>query len=460
MSGSYISRTLRSFMARLAGTQFDGARDLYLTFGYPRVVPPEQYREIYTRGDISARIIDAFPEATWREPPAVRKRDAPEGDAWEKSVEALADRLQLWSTLQRLDTLTGLGHYGVMFLGLDGAEDPSLPTGRNYGRLLYLTPHGETSAQVTTWDNDPKSPRYGQPLTYRLTSGPAWAGAGGASRSLAAHWSRCIHVAERALEDNSIGQPRLERIINRCLDLEKLLGGSAEVWWQNAAMLRAWVADADTQFDPDTKAEMEAQLEELQHQLRRDVRLRGVTPHNLASDAQSNNAAAIIDKELDFVSGATGIPKRILIGSERGELSSEQDENNWAARVVERRNNHATPRMVRPFIDRCIALGLLENPGEYDVVWPESDTLGEAARADIASKKATAVAVYVGTPGTDSVVAPQEFRRWLGEDEESEFDLAPEPDDDPLEGVPLDEDPEAIEAFNQRAVLIADEPTT
>src|SRR5690606_27397069 len=138
----------------------------------------------------------------------------------------------------------------------------------------------------------------------------------------------------------------------------------------------------------------------------------------------------------------TGIPKRILIGSERGELSSEQDENNWAARVTERRGNHATPRIIRPTIDRLIRYGVLPQPaGGYDVEWPESDSLGEEKRALIAKTKAEAVSLYVSMPGTEQVVPPQEFRRWLGEEEVSEFDL----DEAALE---LDEtDPEVREQF-------------
>lgn len=455
----HTASVARRLLERFAGVQFNGMRDLYLTLGYPREIAPAEFRGAYERGDLMARIIDAYPDATWREPPAVRKKGEQEGGSLELAVQALAKRVDLWGNMARLDRLMGLGHYGVLLLGLDGGEATDKPAGKGY-RLMYVTPHGETTAQIANWDSDPRSPRFGLPLLYRVTSGPAWGGVGGASTSLVVHYTRAIHVAERALEDKSIGQPRLCRIWNRCMDVDKLLGGGAEIFWQNASQLRAWVADKDAAFDPNDKAEVEQQLEELAHGLRRDVRLQGLTPHPLVADAQSANAAALIDKELDFIAGATGIPKRILIGSERGELSSEQDENNWHARVMERREQFATPYMVRPFIDRCMALGVLEK-AEYDVVWPESDTLGEEKRATIAKTKAEAVAAYVGTPGTDMVIAPEEFRIWLGEEPESDYDLVDpdelrqdEPgasaggDDDPIDG-----SPEAVAAFNRRMVL-------
>jgi uncharacterized protein len=464
MAENVISRTFRKAMASLAGLQFDGARDLYATFGYPRTASIELYLSLYQRQDIAGRIIDAYPDATWREPPAIRARGAEENGPFEKAVNDLAEQIDLWGAMHRLDRLTGIGHYGVLMCGLNGGEALDRPAKGSY-KLLYLTPHGEASAQITAWVTDPKDPRYAQPQRYNLTAGVDWIGAGTGSRVLNVDASRVLHVAEHAMQDKAIGKPRLERIVNRLYDLEKLLGGSAEVFWQNAAALRAWVADADVTWEPADKAAMEQQLEEMQNGLRRDVRLRGVTPHLLTATSSAAEAGSIIDRELDFIAGATGVPKRILIGSERGELSSEQDENNWAGRVQERRQQHVSPNMIRPLIERFIEWKILPAPegGKFDIVWPESDTLGESARADIAFKKAQATAAYVGTPGTDAVIAPEEFRRWLGEDTTSEFHLEDMPEEvetDPVTGLPLakqdlDQDPEAKAAFADRKKLIA-----
>lgn len=445
-----VNRTLRSLFARLSGQHFGGERDLYEQCGYPVDITPQDYVAQYLRGDLAARIVDAYPDATWREAPIVKTTGTTEGDEdpFQAAIDELNDRFGLWSVLHRLDLLTQLGHYGVLLIGLDGGAPLDQPVDRDKFGLLYLAPFGEAQAEILRWESNTSSPRFGKPELYRLTAGPDWKGISGMQRNLTVHWSRVIHVAERALDDESIGLPRLERIWNRVMDCEKLLGASAEIFWQNAAPTRAWMADADTEFSPDDQADMEAMFEELYHGLRRDVRLRGVTPQSLVQAVA--DPSGHLDKQLDFISGATGIPKRILIGSERGELASEQDENNWAARVTERRNNHATPHIIRPTIDRLIRYGVLPEPvGGYDVEWPESDSLGEEKRAMIAKTKAEAVAAYVSIPGAEQVVPPQEFRRWLGEAEESEFE-PPEP------ALELDErDPEVAAAFAQNRRRIA-----
>lgn len=406
------SLTRRSQLAKLAGQHFQGTRDLYETFGYPRHLTAEDYASIYLRQDLAARIVDAFPDATWREVPEIQA-----DDAFKKAWAEIGKRLSIWRQFHRLDRLCGLGHYGVMLLGLDGAERMDKPASSGNYNLLYVQPHSERTAEITTWEDDPASPRYGLPKAYRITTGVNWTGTGAGQQTLTVHHSRVIHVAERALEDQSIGQPRLERVYNRLMDLDKLLGGSAEVFWQNAAMLRAFIAEKDVEWREGEADQMAEQIEEMQHGLRRDMRLRGVEPHELGGEVA--DPSPHISAQLDSIAGAEGIPKRILIGSERGELSSEQDENNWAGRIQERREQHAGPAVIEQFIDKGQRLGFL--PGNYRALdWPQEDTLGEKGRAEIATARANAIKAYQQAPGGDDLVTRGEFREWLGLDPEPE----------------------------------------
>src|SRR5690606_37620572 len=75
-----VNRTLRSMLARLTGQHFGGERDLYEQCGYPRDIQAQEYVEQYLRGDLAARIVDAYPDATWREAPTVKRAGTNEGD--------------------------------------------------------------------------------------------------------------------------------------------------------------------------------------------------------------------------------------------------------------------------------------------------------------------------------------------------------------------------------------------
>ena len=140
-----------------------------------------------------------------------------------------------------------------------------------------------------------------------------------------------------------------------------------------------------------------------------------------------------------MISGATGIPLRILVGSESGELASSQDENNWNSRVDERRTTFAGPCILRPLVQKLIDIGELVPNGKWYVDWPKATAISEADRASIAVNKTTALRNYVSTPGAEMVVAQQEVREWLDLPAESEYEL--EEPEEPID----EEDPDLID---------------
>lgn len=408
----------RRALALQAGQHFAGERDIYEVMGYPRHLSVEHFMALYDRQDIAERLVDAYPDATWREPPEILG-----DDSFKKAFQKVADRLNLWRIMHRADRLMNLGHYGVIFLGLDGGENPALPAEGSDYNLLFMQPHSERTAQITRWEDDPKSPRFGLPLYYRLTSGTNWTGAGANQTTFSVHHSRVIHVAEKAMEDVSIGTPRLKSVFNRLMDLDKLLGGSAEMYWQNVAMLLHFNADASSEWAPGEAEKMQEQMEEMQNRLRRMIRTRGVEGQNLAPGLQGADPGSHIDKQIQMVAGAKGIPQRILLGNEAGELASTQDETAWQGRVAERREQLATPVFLDQFVAKGTRLGFL--PSGYEgIKWPESDTLGERGRAEVAAQTAAALQNYTNALGGEDVVSPKEFREILG----FEGELKPSPD--------------------------------
>jgi hypothetical protein len=152
---------------------------------------------------------------------------------------------------------------------------------------------------------------------------------------------------------------------------------------------------------------------------------------------------------MSLLSGTTNIPKRILLGSERGELASSQDETNWNAYIKERQERYAEPKILRPLMDKLIALGALPTPNDpYKVEWPDLFELDDKDRADIALKKAQAIKAYAPFGETSRVVPVSEFREKVLEWEPDHPELEKMDEDDLENGE--DADQEFIERSRRR----------
>lgn len=385
---------------RAAGLSFGGKRDLYEILGYPDVISPEQYRRRYTRGGIAGRVVDAMPKATWRAGGEIIEDENPEVSTdLEKTWEALEKRLRLIAMFQRLDILANQGRYACLLLGAPGTFDTELKKG-NPDKLLYVTPFAEEDARIMTWELNEQDPRFGQPTSYQLSRLAPNSLALFGARNVPAftpvafqkpvHWSRIIHVpAEGVLDSDIFGPPALERVWNLLDDLDKVIGGGAEAFWLRANQGLHLNIDKDIKtLTPEEKADLSTQADEYQHNIRRMLRTRGVEIDTLGSDVAnfSNPADAVVTQ----ISGAKAIPKRILTGSEMGELASSQDRENFRDQVNGRQIGYATPWLIRPFIDRLMAYNYLPTPGTgpdgYEWKWSHVQVLTEQEKAEGASK--------------------------------------------------------------------------
>lgn len=390
---------------------------MYETLGYPKVLTFQNYWDMYHRQDIAHRIIKTYPEATWRDTATILTKDS-ESDVLGNEWETLSNRLCLPHYLTRLDVLQNIGRYAVLLiLTSDVANEEGLREpvqGLNSpDDVLGVQAYSEGDVQISSYDNDVFSPRHGLPDTYRLKTGSHThdnqSGASMPTKTLVVHHSRILHVAEGLLTNDVFGTPLLECVYNRLLDLEKLLGGASESFWLNARGGLHMDASMDADFEGETEAKkMRDDTDKYIHGLSRVLRTKGVAvnPVNFAVHSNTDQVSAV----LDAIASATGIPKRILIGSERGELASSQDENNFKARIAERRSNFAEAMILRPLVDRFMEWGVLPAT-EYDVDWGEDDELSPLEKADIGLKQAQALAAYSNPLGAlpEQIVGPKQF---------------------------------------------------
>lgn len=389
------------------GKTFGGSRDMYAALGYKKSPTNADYLLRYERQDIARRIINAYPDATWSASNPIKVTDDVDTDVnseFESAFLALEEKTKLFHYLNRLDKLSGLGRYAVLLVGVRDGLELSEPIGTVSGPddILYLMPFSESNAVISSYDESPESERFGLPEMYNILIGGH---SNTKATNRAVHHSRVIHVAEGALENDIFGTPRLEPVLNRLDDLEKVVGGSAEIFWLNGRGGLNVNVDKDTVIQDPQKAKDD--IEAYSHNLTRTLYTQGmsVNPVDLSVHSPLEHAEIIFTT----IVGTLAMPKRLFFGTERGELASSQDERNWANRVFERSVNFCEPSILRPVIELFMTIGALPRVEEYDVVWPTLVRLTEGEEADVAVKKSQAISNYVNSNGGDYIVPPRQF---------------------------------------------------
>lgn len=432
-------------LAREIGMTHNGDRDVYGVLGYPDTITTEQYRELYERGGIAGPCVDALPKAVWHgdgeliEDENVKAKAAGAlGTKFEQEFYALNDQLKIWSTCMRAHILATLSGFSVLFLGVEGDVpfDQEMPQGKP-GGLLYITPYGGGSAQQTSnsrgkalttygadvtiasWEESARSPRFGQPKTYQLRRTDVVS----PDLQRPVHWSRVVHIpAEGFLDDAIFGPPGLRGVWNYFVDLVKIVGGGGEASWLRGNPITQFDTDKEMAFPSpeDAQAHVDSvkkKAEAIKHQLQRWIETRGVKISQIGSNVAdfSQNADVLVT----LIAGTRRIPKRILTGSEMGELASSQDRDNWNDTIKGCRSGYAHPIVLRPLIERLIAYGYISKPKQWEPKWPDVDAMNQTQKLDAAEK-----AMKLNDHG-EKVITGDEVREMFLDKEPLDESLAP-----------------------------------
>jgi hypothetical protein len=357
---------------------FGGSRDLYAVFGYPNTLSSEQLYAKYERQDITSRIVDKPAEDTWTRPPKIKDASSEFETAW----TALTAKFDIWPVLTQIDKLCWFGPFSCMWVGIPGATDRPAPRTVTVDDIQYLQAFGGSNAKVERLESA-NNPRFGMPMMYTFNV------VGGQGLSQRVHWSRVVHIVDRPLQGSVVSVPKLAQVYNILDDLLKTAGGSSETFWLTSN--RGLQADIDKEMDldPEDEAALSAELDEYQHQLRRVIRTRGVKVTNLGSDVADPRGTFTV--LMSLLASTTGIPQRILMGAEAGQLASEQDRANWADYITVRREAFAEPYVLRPFIRRMTEMGVFppqEKPVMFD--WPDAFQLSPLEKAQTMAQTARA----------------------------------------------------------------------
>lgn len=429
-------------------SMMDPRRNIEQECGYSDldVHDPYEYRKLFDQDPIASRVIKLFPMETWGLPPEIYESEDPKaktpfetawqelganmgGDNWHEDPDCTV----IWEMLRRADIAAGIGHFGVILLGFNDTADLKEPVdgidengissiavrkksgavanAKPVRKLLYMRVFDESQVTISRLEDNPSNPRYGQPLIYNINFVDIENQAiGGATLSVGTkevHWTRVIHVVDNVLSSEIMGIPRCKPVLHRILDLRKLYGGSAEMYWKGAFPGLSIETQPQLQGDVEIDVEgMRQQMFDYMNSLQRYLTLTGMTAKTLTPTV--SDPTAQINVQLEAISIELGVPMRILKGSERGELASSQDAAAWIDRLKDRQRMNTTPRLIVPFVNRLIQAGALPMPKRYVTAWPDMASLSEEEQARVGGLIVDVMTKYI-QGGLEVLMTPMDF---------------------------------------------------
>ena len=401
----------RMGLGRLLGGNLGGKRDYNKLFGWDEVLTPENMRYMYNRGGIAKRLVDSYPDAIWSGPPAVYVQ---EEASWFTQFETVTKDLNLWSVLHRLDKLCRLGEYAVLLIGTNkGALTDSL---KPNSTITFLQPYGQANATIRQWDTNPNSPTFGRPLQYQITpqTGGGISGtstglgssiAGPTMGSFLVHASRVVHVVRGNLENEVYGQPVMAPVWDYLTDLRKVVGSSSESYWINANRGLQANIDKDMAVGAEDAAALAEEIDDFYNGFTRFIKTKGVDMKAL--DNNVSDPKGPFDVLVTLIAGTSGTPKRILLGSEAGQLASSEDRGNWAERIEEERKLQTNPYILNPILAKFLQMGVLAAPtaGEIKVLWPDAYHMSPLERGQTQAQSARSIANIIKMLESENKIA-------------------------------------------------------
>lgn len=409
---SLVSRTT---LASKLGLTHDDKRNIYTALGYDLTLTYDGFASLYTRNAIAKAVINRPIDMTWQGELCLSEGDDSEETPLEKEYKTLSKELGIKSKFKRLDKLSALGQFGLLLLGFDDVRknsDFAQPVKAGKRNLLYLKPRGQGQIQIEKWVDNVNDRRYGMPEIYKIDlSHPTFGDFAGHTQNdyIMVHYSRVLHVTGERLENEVQGTPMLEPIWNNLKDLEKITGGSAEMFWLGARPGYHINIGDGAELNQADLDNLQTQIDEWENNLRRFLQTANTDVNALAS--QVSDPSKHMDVQLQAISAQTGIPKRILTGSERGELSSGQDRTEWLEKIQLRREEFAEDQIIRPFVEICQKYGILPDSDDYSVAWSDLFAPSEKDKAEVGRTRAEALKAYGSIPGLQDIVPIEQFAK-------------------------------------------------
>lgn len=417
-------RTLLAGRLSAFGRTDPPGRNVNAECGYPVRPTVQDYKDFYDREGVANRVVGVFPEECWSVHPELYEAEGGADTPFERAWNELLEAQNVWHVLHRADELSGIGHYGIVLIGLDDGlklEQPvagvDASTGQSLDdrprRVTFLRTFDQTACRADKLETSVLSPRFGLPVTYtvRFADPDAYEQeVASAYTEHRVHWTRVLHVADNRKGSEAFGVPRMQPVFNRLFDLRKILSANGEAYWKSGFPGLALEAPPDPTGLSDVEideASIKEQLGDFFSGLQRYIALTNLTVKPLVPALA--DPSPHVEQHLRVIAMTLGVPYRVLAGSEVGQLASVQDATTWNRRVFRRQTLYLDPMLVRPFVTKLVVLNALPKPkSRLKLAWTDLNSMSDKDRADVALKKAQAMLAYA-TGGLDRLMPPVWF---------------------------------------------------
>ena len=409
--------------SRLLSTKHDFTFD----FGYKDDVDFYDLYQLYKRNGVAKAVVHKTTAKTWETMPTLRESNEEHDETGlEREIRRRFQKTRFWQQLKETDKRGLVGEYSGVILQLADGKGFDQPVDRVPGGLnglVNLIPAWEGQLQISQWDQDRKSPTFGEPVMMTFTESSVDSDQG-KTKSFYVHRDR-VYIWSQ--DRTTFNDSDMEASYNALVDMVKIRGSGAEGYWKNAKSQPVLEADSDVNFAQLAQM-MGVSIDGLPEALDNVVAdwnkgfdqsliLQGMEAKTLGVTLPSNpdQYYGIAARE---VSAAWNIPEKVLFGSQTGERASTEDAAAWNRFNMSRRNDMVVPNIM-DVIDRLVKFKILPER-DWHVDWDDLTGATEEQKFERMGKMADANQKMTATGGT--VFTDDEMR--------AEVDMPPKEDDD------------------------------
>jgi hypothetical protein len=400
-----VQRSRATFANQFAPTSGDGKHSTaWVDYGYPADLTFQLSWSMFKRFGLAKAGIMRPVEASWRTNPTVSDVEElvpGKPTPWAVEFAKLSKRLQLWNRLRGVDYRQRVFRYAGLLMTVkdNQALDQPLTRQTSPDALESVKPLYESQLEVSSWEEDQTSARYGLPILYQLKESVVGDRSTETDRDVAVHWTRVITWAEGADDGTIYGTPALEAGFNDLITLEKIIGAGGEGFWKNAR------AALNMNIDPEAPLGQLAQslgtdleglpdalddlVKDFLSGLDKQLMLQGIEAKPLSVTLPDSEKPFKVALE-DFAASLP-IPVPILVGQQISQRSSDGNDGEWDDIIGSRREQFLSPA-IELVVRRFMELGFLKSAEEVFVIWDDltaptaQDKLGLAEKMSVINK--------------------------------------------------------------------------